>query len=266
MGVLDKAYKGLCSFVDGFANSTSGSETPSQKMENKEAWYAEWDENYLDGVINNPLTRQILRKIADTYYGAQLDDIMTTATELTPHSFPMLHNVFQYCCNILGMYNQPKAYITRKIRGVNALSLEVKGNKLILISPKVATRLSPEEQSFLLGHEISHHQQGNLVCHTINGLIDKLGNISQAFGPLIIDTIEVPLKRWCRCSEFNADRGGYLCCDNMQIVERLFIKVGMNQFSSAYAEYQEIGEAHPMLHSRLEVLRSYSNKKQQTTW
>ena len=130
----------------------------------------------------------------------------------------------------------------------------------------MATHLTPEEQSFLLGHEISHHQQGNLVCHTANGLMDKLCNASQAFGPLIIDTIEVPLKRWCRCSEFNADRGGFLCCNDIQVVENLFNKVGMKIISSAYEEYKEIGDAHTMLRTRLNVLSSYSNKILQTTW
>ena len=113
MEVLNRAYNGLRGFVDEFANSTTGSDTAPRKMENRKAWYAEWDDNYMGDLLNNYLTKSILRKIADSYYGKQLDELLEEATELTA---------------------------------------------------------------------------------------------------LVLDTIEVPLKRWCRCSEFNADRAGYLCC------------------------------------------------------
>lgn len=264
MDALNRAYNGLRDFVDGFANSTSGSDSSSRKMENRKAWYAEWDENYIGDFLDNYLTKSILRKIADSYYGKQLEELLEEATELTAESYPMMYEVYEKCCTSLGMFSQPTAYITGKMKGINALSLEVKGNKLILISPKAATCLPPEEQAFLLGHEISHHQQGNLVCHTVNGLIDNFNNASEIFGPLVLDTIEVPLKRWCRCSEFNADRAGYICCKNVDAIKRLFLRLGMKSNSSAYADYKEVGAAHPLLHTRWRVLREYVKENQKT--
>jgi Zn-dependent protease with chaperone function len=261
MEALSRAYNGLRGFVDEFANSTTGSNSAPRKMENRKAWYAEWDDNYMGDLLNNYLTKSILRKIADSYYGQQLDVLLEEATELTVDNYPMLYDVYNHCCVSLGMFTQPKAYITGKMKGINALSLEVKGNKLILISPKAATCLPPEEQAFLLGHEISHHQQGNLVCHTVNGLIDNINNASEIFGPLVLDTIEVPLKRWCRCSEFNADRAGYICCKNEEAIKQLFLRLGMKSNSSAYADYKEVGAAHPMLHTRWNVLREYIQQK-----
>lgn len=260
MEIINRAYNGLRGFVDEFANSTTGSNSAPRKMENRKAWYAEWDDNYMGDLLNNYLTKSILRKIADTYYGKQFEELLDEATELTSESYPMLYEVYSNCCNTLGMYNQPQAYITGKMKGINALSLEVKGKQLILISPKVAICLSPEEQSFLLGHEISHHQQGNLVCHTVNGLVDNFNNASAIFGPLVLDTIEVPLKRWCRCSEFNADKAGYICCKDAEIIKWLFQKLGMKAGSSAYADYKEVGAAHPLLHTRWNILREYISK------
>ncbi len=257
MEVLNKAYNGLRGFVNEFANSTTGSDTAPQKMENRKAWYAEWDDNYMGDLLNNYLTKSILRKIADSYYGKQLDELLEEATELTAESYPLLYEVFSECCNTLGIYNQPQAYVTGKMKGINALSLEVKGKQLILISPKVAICIPREEQAFLLGHEISHHQQGNLVCHTVNGLVDNFNNASAILGPLVLDTIEVPLKRWCRCSEFNADRAGYLCCKDESVIKKLFCRLGMKSCSSAYTDYKEVGAAHPMLHTRWNVLREY---------
>ncbi|MBE6253944.1 MAG: hypothetical protein E7105_00265 [Prevotella sp.] len=260
MEALNRAYNELLSFVDDFANSTTGSSSSPQKMENRKAWYAEWDDNYIGDLLNSYLTKSILRKIADSYYGKQLEELLDEATELTTESYPILYEVYSNCCNTLGMYNQPQAYITGKMKGINALSLEVKGKQLILISPKVAICLPPDEQAFLLGHEISHHQQGILVCHTVNGLIDNFNNASAIFGPLVLDTIEVPLRRWCRCSEFNADRAGYLCCKDENVIKRLFCRLGMKSYSSAYSDYKEVGAAHPMLTTRWNVLREYNKR------
>ncbi len=261
MKALSRAYNGLRGFVDEFANSTTGSNFAPRKIENRIAWYAEWDDNYMGDLLNNYLIKSLLRKIANSYYGEQLDALLEEATELTSESYPMLYEVYSNSCDILGMYNKPQVYLTGKMKGINALSLEVNGKQLILISPKVAVSLPPKEQAFLLGHEISHHQQSNLVCHTVNGLMDNINNASEIFGPLVLDTIEVPLKRWCRCSEFNADRAGYICCKNEEAIKQLFLRLGMKSNSSAYADYKEVGAAHPMLHTRWNVLREYIQQK-----
>lgn len=236
-------------FVNDFANSTTNEDISSRKMGNRKAWYAEWDDNYMGNLLDSYLTKLTLRKIADSYYGRQLERLLEDASELTPDSYPVLHEVFADCCKMLGLHQQPKAYITDKMKGINALSLEVKGQQLILISPKVATCLTQKEQAFLLGHEIGHHQQGNLVCHTVNEPIDNFNNAFTIFGSLVLDTIEVPLKRWCRSSEFNADRAGYLCCRDADAIKQLFVRSGMKETPSVYADYKEMGASHPMFHT-----------------
>lgn len=261
MKLLDKAYNELRDFVDQFANSTTGSDATPQKMENRRAWYAEWDDNYLGGLLDNNLAKSILRKIADSYYGKQLDELLEEATELTTDTYPLIYGVYAACCETLGMFSPPKAFVTGKMKGINALSLEVKGKQLILISPKATVCLLPEQQAFILGHELSHHQQGNLVCHTVNGLMDSLNDASEIFGPLVLDTIEVPLKRWCRCSEFNADRAGYICCKDIETIRQLFLRLGMKSDVSAYEDYMEVGAAHPLLNTRWKALKEYIEKE-----
>ena len=262
MGALDKAYNGITRFVDSFVNTTTSDNDSLEIMENKSAWYAEWDDNYFGELLNNKITKTVLRKVADTYYGKQLEDLLSEATELTSDSFPRLFDIFNFCCITLGVYCHPKAYVTGRLNGINAISLDVHGKQLILISSQAAVCLSTKEQCFLLGHEISHHQQGNLVCHTVNGLVDNFNNASSIFGPLVLDSIEVPLKRWCRQSEFNADRAGYLCCNDLETIKRLFIRLGMISMPSVYADYNEVGAAHPMLHTRWKALKDYIQQTQ----
>lgn len=263
MKAIDRAYKKVQKFVDEFANSSTDEVSIPKKIENKTAWYAEWDDNYLGSFLNNPITKAALRKIADKYYGKQVEEITKHATEITSNNYPQLFNVYNNCCDKLGIYIQPKVFVTNRMKGINALSMEVLGKSFVLLSPRVAVMLSPEEQAFLLGHEISHHQQGNLVCHTANGLIDDFNHASEIFGPLFVDAIEVPLKHWCQYSEFNADRGGYICCKDLGIINRLFLKVGMNPNPTSYEKYKEMENIHPLLYTRFEVLTDYILKQSQ---
>lgn len=254
MNVVKKVYGDLVAFVDRFANSATADSPDHKDPENAKAWYAEWEDNYLGDFIDNAITKAILRKVADNYFGGTLEDLLSRSTLLTAHSYPTLYSVYYDCCQKLGVYVKPKVYVTGEIQGANALSIEIRGKQLILIGRRVCMSLSEKEQAFVLGHELGHHQQGNLVCHTVNGLLDRLNNASEVFGPLIADTIEVPLKRWCRCSEFNADRAGLICCGDIECVENLFIKFGMQEPLTVYIQYQELEESHPHLRTRFSVL------------
>lgn len=259
METLRRAYNNLQGFVDDFANSTTRIRPVTPQKVNMEAWYAEWDDNYMGDLIDNKIVKKILRRIADHYYGDELCEILEQATELTAATYPCMHSVYDDCCNTLGMFNQPKAYITGRMKGINALSLEVCGKQLILISPKVVTHLSAKEQAFLLGHEISHHQQGNLVCHTVNGLIERMGNSSEIFGPLVMDALEVPLKRWCKCSEQNADRAGYICCKDLDSIRTLFNRISDGIRLKDYKNVLELTQNHPLIESRLRRIEQYSH-------
>lgn len=260
MKTITRAYNGICDFVDGISNSSISHKKALSSKKNREAWYAEWNDNYLSGILNSKVVNTAFKKIADSFYGEQLNDILKDATMLTDTSFPNMYDVYADCCTTLGMYNPPKAYVTCKIMGINALSVEVCDKQLILISPQVAIGLSEKEQKFLLGHEISHHQQGNLVCHTVNGLADEYKRKSEIVAPLVLDAIEVPLKRWCRCSELNADRGGYLCCKDMNAVRTLFNRVGNLEGSTTLAKYLETEASYPLLETRFQTLSEYSNR------
>lgn len=262
MEALRRVYNGVIGFVDEFANSTSHTDGSPRMRENASAWYAEWEDNYMGGFLNNALTKTCLRKIADNFYGKELDEALEKATPITPSSYPMLNAIYEYCGEKLGMFQRPQAYITDSMMGINALSVEVKNRKLILVSRNVAAQLTPDEQAFLLGHELGHHQQGNLVCHTVNGLLNDLNDASELFGPIIADTMEVPLKRWCRCSEFNADRAGYICCEDIDSIFSLFRKALPNVTHSASDEYRELSSSHPLLATRLKELNKYISQKE----
>ena len=260
------AYSRLKDFADQFANSSAGIPQTAQHdkvakittIEDAVMDYAVKEENYIGDFLDNKFVRTCLKSIADKYYGSQITVIRNEGVLLTNDSYPMLHSTYTYCCHTLKIMNPPAVYITQILRGINALSVEINNEQMILLSRRVAISLSTKEQAFILGHELGHHQQGNLVGHTVNGLINSLKDKSEIFGPMIQDAIEVPLKRWCRRSEYNADRAGLLCCKDIEVVKQLFMKIGMIESVTVYHQYKETSDDHPMLTTRLKELNDYA--------
>ena len=265
------AYSRILDFADQFANSSAGSGNLVQHRnksvgkaiaEETEIDYAVEEENYFGDLLDNKIVRSCLKSIADKYYGNQITEIKQEGIEMTKDSYPLLYAVYTSCCHILGIKNFPIVFITKKLRGINALSVEINNERMILISRRVAISLTVKEQAFVLGHELGHHQQGNLIGHTINGLVNSLKDKSEIFGPMVLDVIEVPLKRWCRRSEFNADRAGFLCCKDIEVITQLFMKIGMIESPTVYHLYKETSEDHPMLTTRMEELNKYATSIQ----
>lgn len=259
----DDAYGNLTSFIDAFANSTSGiaerKEVEPASVSSKPYYVCQTD-NYIEDILDNFVTKKVLKTVVTKYYGQQLEEIIESGSKLSAKSFPRLWNNFEHCCKTLGIEVHPDAYITQKLTGINGLSIEVEDRPLVLFSFRTAISLNDAEQRFLIGHELGHIQQGNLVCHTANGLLDTLNRSSEILGPMISDAIEVPLKRWCRQSEFNADRAGLICCEDMEVVESLLAKVNEKKSITSYANILELYEDHPLNKMRIERLKEY--KKQ----
>lgn len=261
------AYSRLMDFVEQFANSSAGIPKTAQQhdkvaetttIEDAVMDYVVKEENYIGDFLDNKLVRSCLKSIADKYYGSQIAVIRNEGMLLTNESYPMLYSTYAHCCHTLKIKNPPVVYITHRLRGINALSVEINNERMILLSRRVAISLTAKEQAFILGHELGHHQQGNLVGHTVNGLVNSLRDKSEILGRMVQDAIEVPLKRWCRRSEYNADRAGLLCCKDIEVVKQLFMKIGMIENVTAYHQYKETSDDHPMLTTRLKELYDFA--------
>lgn len=258
MKLIKKDISKITELFSDLSNKTSH-EKDMPICQQTTPWYADIDSNYIGYILSRSITQKYLQKIADKYYGPQVDKILTFATEITNCTYPAVHAIYLHCCKELGFNEYPKIYITSSLHGINAISVETRGKKLIFISRRVAL-LPPEEQAFILGHELSHHQQGNLICHTINGLLTNMHVINEIFGNVLPDSIEIPLKKWYRCSEINADRAGYLCSRNIASIEKLFKRVGLYEEPTSLEIYKELKYTHPLNVKRFQELQNYIKK------
>lgn len=220
-------------------------------------WYVD-RETLLGGILNSSWMRKRFEKAFNTYGMDKTKTILNRSAIINRDSYPSFFDLYQNCCNILEISNQPKVFASPDLMGINAISLQV-GNDPVIMCSLQATILLPEpEAKFLLGHELGHHQQGNLLAHSVEYLLDIVHDKSEILGAIIDDSIKAKLKRWSQHAEFNADRAGYLCCKDMNAIESLFSKIQDPRSRTKYRDLTELYQSHPFVKTRLQKIREFA--------
>lgn len=227
--------------------------------------YAYPCDNYIDTILSNTLVRKSLHQFSDKYCKEQIHNIKATSQLITPSSHPGLCDVLHSCSTSLNVQECPQTYITGSLQGINALSIGTDTEPIILVSRKAAISLPEEELKFIIGHELGHILQKNLMCHTAKGLLDNFNNKNEALGAIVAGIIDIPLNKWYRCSEFTADRAGLICCGNIETIKKLFNKIFERKSRTGFHQFTEIYKNHPHIESRLanicEFAQSHIYKK-----
>ena len=151
--------------------------------------------------------------------------------------------------------------VTNQLKGINALSVGTDKSPVILLSKKSVACLTDDELKFMIGHELGHILQKNMICHIVKGFLDNLNNSSEVLGPIISDMIDVQLNLWHRCAEYTADRAGLLCCKDINVIKRLFYRINKNYMKKTgmLMEYYELSNIHPVYAKRISELEIYYN-------
>ncbi len=215
-------------------------------------------DNYIDAVLSNGLVRKSLQAFSDKYCIRQIETIKSTGRLVTSDNYPRLYENLQCCCEKLNVEFVPELYVTSQLKGVNALSVGTDSEPIILVSPQAVVALNDAELKFLIGHELGHILQQNLMCHTIKGVLDALNDKSDVLGVMVGDLIDIPLNKWYRCAEFTADRAGYICCGDIASVKSLFEKTNQLNIKSGYSEFMELYQNHPLVNTRIEKVSEFA--------
>ena len=226
--------------------------------------YAYPCDSYVNVLLGSFLVRKTLQKVTEKHYSEESEKIYQDSILVNSQTYPLLHKIFQTCIKRLHISDQWPLYVTNRLSGINALSIELRGQQMILISRQAVAQLTEDELLFVLGHELGHCQYGHMICHTVLGLITDMNKASIVIGPVVTEMIEVPLVKWFHCSEFTADRAGLICCESMQTAYDIFCKLGMNNSKAdIYTHYREVSSPHPLLQTRWDMLQRYANNVKQ---
>lgn len=255
---LAEGYNILKRKAEKIAESVTVSKLLSQKKE-APLPYAYPCDNYIDTILSNGLVRNTLQLFVEKYCKEQILSIKSSGQLVILKNYPQLYRILQSCFKSLTVEDIPEVYVTNKLKGINALSIGTDNTPVILISRKAVISLPEEELKFMIGHELGHILQKNLMCHTIKGLLDNLHSKSEILGTFVSDLIETPLNQWYRCAEYTADRAGLICAGSIAPIRALFERLG-NDTIKEYNEidrYFELSNIHPMYHSRLNELEQF---------
>ena len=226
--------------------------------------YAYPCDNYMDSILSNGLVRKTLKLFVEKHCKDQINSIKSSGQLVILENYPHLYKIVQSCYKSLNVEAIPKVYVTGHLKGLNALSVGTDNAPIILISRKAVIALPDEELKFMIGHELGHILQKNLMCHTVKGLLDNLNSRSDILGPIVSDLIDVPLNQWYRCAEYTADRAGLICAGSLAPVRSLFERLCNSTLkeSNEIERYFELSNVHPMYHSRLNQLELFISHQQ----
>ncbi len=260
---LSEGYNKLKSKAEQIVESVKASKLLSQK---KDVYlpYAYPCDNYMDSILSNGLVRKTLQLFVDKYCKEQIQKIESTGQLVGKINYPRFYDILQSCYKSLYIEDVPEVYITNQLKGINALSVGTDNAPIILISRKAVISLSNGELKFMIGHELGHILQKNLMCHTIKGLLDNLNSKSEILGPIVSDLIDVPLNQWYRCAEYTADRAGFICAQSLSHIKSLFERLCNSriQETNQMARYFELSNIHPMYNNRLNQLEQFILQQQ----
>ena len=255
---LVEGYNKLKSKAEQIVESVKTSKLLSQKKD-APLPYAYPCDNYMDSILSNGLVRKTLQLFVDKYCKEQIQNIKSTGQLVSKSNYPHFYDILQSCYKSLNIEYVPEVYVTNQLKGINALSVGTDNAPIILISRKAVISLTDGELKFMIGHELGHILQKNLMCHTIKGLLDNLNSKSEILGPIVSDLIDVPLNQWYRCAEYTSDRAGFICAKSITHIKSLFKRLCNTTIKETnhIARLFELSNIHPMYNNRIKQLEQF---------
>ena len=141
--------------------------------------------------------------------------------------YPRIYRLFEEACEILDMPVKPKLYISQGY-SINAYAT-CSSYPIITLYTGTIDKLTDEELSFIIGHELGHIKSEHLLYKDV---ADKMSIISRiitdatfGFGGILSLSLEVALLYWSRMAEYSCDRAGLLVCQDFNAAASVIIKM-----------------------------------------
>ncbi len=194
-----------------------------------------------------------------------------------PGQFDEIHSIVTDCAAILNM-EVPDVFIKHDPT-FNAMTLGVE-RPLVILHSSVVEAFSPDELSYIIGHEMGHIKSQHvlylsaayLLTMGARGLMDRLFGI----GSLIVIPAMHALQAWMRKAELTADRAGLICTQDLDLSRRSLIKLAVGSGAlferlnvdeylrqadrasrDEYGKVSEFFQTHPHIANRVRELKYF---------
>ncbi|HEY0776611.1 MAG TPA: M48 family metallopeptidase [Gemmatirosa sp.] len=232
------------------------------------AWEHPADRAALNALRALPGFDAVVRRVAGFFGERGIRQLfLANAVRVGPTQYPALWAGYQEMLRALdwpGAHAAPGAsgrvpelYVTQT-PFVNAGAVGF-ADPFIILNTASVELLEPEEQRFLLAHEIGHIASGHVTYNTIAIILLTLGlNSLPAFAGLALLPFRLALLEWYRKAELSCDRAGVLGVQDPRVAYRAFLKLAggarrgtpgadvaldLDAYLAQAAEYEAVGSA-----------------------
>lgn len=253
-----------------------------QQEKNKKNFYGkrlefahEIDSNIIQALQVKPVKKAV-DKLADILVSEGLGMQLSTGIAITPFNYPRLYNILRHCCKTLGI-GMPHAVVSSNLNSINAYATGSVENPYLCISDYAHKLMTDDELTFIIGHECGHLAMEHMIYHIIGTNILRIGSLVPIIGPILANTVTLPINAWSRYSEITADRAGFLCCGDLRTSMRALLRLegGFSDISNvdidAYVQQsldslenlklgsiKELLFDHPLTSKRIKALELFS--------
>jgi Zn-dependent protease with chaperone function len=196
---------------------------------------------------------EVVRKVAGFFGERGVRQLfLANAVRVGPSQRPKLDALYSEVLTTFDWPTRPQLYVTQT-PFVNAGAVGFEDPFIILNSGTIGL-LDPEEQRFILAHELGHIMSGHTTYRTIAIIILTLGLRNLPFlAGLALLPFQLALLEWYRKAELSSDRAGLLGLQEPRTAMRMFLKmagggggedeIDVDAFMAQAAEYETGGNA-----------------------
>jgi Zn-dependent protease with chaperone function len=238
--------------------------------------YAHPADQKLLTALNHLHVNKLLDQTVEWLVSVQFGHELSSNPLGSSRSFEKLSPIIADCARKLNI-PIPMVVISQEQGLITAFTAGADDFVFIAIAPTMLQLFTPEEMSFVIGHECGHIASGHMTYHTLGSLVAN--GLGSFLGPLsTLPTL--PLQAWIRRGEVTADRAGLLCCGDLDVacraLKRLVVGFGnpddidtedfirqsqemtRQHTSATLLEYLQ---THPMIPRRLHMLKLFAQSE-----
>jgi Zn-dependent protease with chaperone function len=217
------------------------------------AWEHPADRAALNTMRAIPGFDEVVRKVAGFFGERGVRQLfLANAVRVGPRQRPTLNQLYSEVLETLDWPTRPQLYVTQT-PFVNAGAVGFDEPFVVMNSGTLAT-LTPEEQRFILAHELGHIMSGHTTYRTIAIIVLTFGlnNLPFLAGMALLP-FQLALMEWYRKSELSSDRAGMLGTQDLDVAMGTFMKLAgggaaegeanLEEFMIQAAEYETGGSA-----------------------
>jgi Zn-dependent protease with chaperone function len=194
---------------------------------------------------------EIVRKVAGFFGERGLRHLfLANAVRCGPTQRPALYAMLHEVCQTLDVHQVPHLYVTQT-PFVNAAAIGF-DHPFIVVNTGTLGSLSPDEQRFVLAHEVGHIASGHMTYRTIALIVSTIGFSALPFlAGLALMPFQLALLEWSRKAELSCDRAALLAVQDTTLAMRTFFRMAggstepgegdLDAFLAQAAEYESEG-------------------------